>query len=88
VHAVRGELDRAEEQHRRALALHEEIGSRLGQAQTLGNLGLLEERRANVAAARELLGRAAALYKQIGAGDPGPEAVAAALKRLEDAGNP
>lgn len=88
VYADRGDLEKAEEHYKRALAIHEQIGNKLGQARQLGNLGGLEEQRGNLAAARELVSRAAALFEEIGAGGEGPETVAAALKRLDAAGNP
>ena len=55
------------------LAIHQEIGYRLGQANALGNLGLLAEDRGQAGKARSLLNQARALYEAIGAGGEGPE---------------
>jgi tetratricopeptide (TPR) repeat protein len=83
VYARSGELDRADEHHKKALLIDKEIGNRLGQADGLGNLGLVSKRRGETDEARKLLHEAADLYEAIGAGGEGPEIVAGALRELE-----
>jgi tetratricopeptide (TPR) repeat protein len=85
-YADRGDLERAEEHYQQALDIFRRIDNPLGQANQLGNLGLLAEQSGQPEEARRLLTEALALYERVGAGGEGPDAVRAALRRLEEAG--
>ena len=82
---MRRNFKNAEEHYKKALAIHEEIGNKLGQAQGLANLGLIAEQRNEVGIASVLLQQAAQLYEEMGVSGEGPEIIRAALQRLEAA---
>ncbi|RNC82499.1 MAG: DUF4062 domain-containing protein [Phycisphaera sp.] len=63
---TRGNLDAAEDYHKRSLAIEESLGRKEGMASDLGNLGLIEQMRGNLDAAEEYLMRSLAIDKSLG----------------------
>jgi len=77
--ANRDEFETAVEYYNNALAIHEETGYLLGQATNLGNLGVIAAEGGDIDGARQLLRRAAELYKQASERGEAPEIVAASI---------
>jgi tetratricopeptide (TPR) repeat protein len=80
IHLAEGHLDQAVESAREALAIHREIGHRLGEARTLRTLGHASRRSADTAAATAYWQQALALFTDIG--NPEAHACQALLDRL------
>ncbi len=53
--------------YQQALALNEELGSKAGMANNLGNMGIVQYDRHNLVKAKELLEQSMALFREIGA---------------------
>jgi tetratricopeptide (TPR) repeat protein len=66
IYRKRGELDRAEEMHRKALEIHEQLGRREGMAGNYGNLGLVYRIRGELDRAEEILRKALEINQQLG----------------------
>ena len=66
VYAGRGDLEGAEKYHRKALAIDEAIGDRLGQAYQLGNLGNVYAGRGDLEGAEEYHRKALDIFEEIG----------------------
>ena len=83
VHATRGDLDRAEEMYRKALALNESLGRKEGMASLYGNLGNLYLTRGDLDRAEEMYANSLELFRQVGA-KPKIEQVERMLAELRD----
>ena len=66
VYQTRGDLDKAEEMHRKALALNEELGRKEGMANAYGNLGNVYETRGDLHKTEEMYRKALALHEELG----------------------
>ena len=66
IHLTRGELDQAEEMHRKSLAIEVKLGRLEGMASDYGNLGLIYRKRGDTNKAREYWGKALDLFKKVG----------------------
>jgi protein O-GlcNAc transferase len=62
----RGDLNAAEDFHKRSLTLNEAIGRKTGTAHQLGNLGLIAQKRGDLNAAEDFYKRSLALNEAIG----------------------
>jgi tetratricopeptide (TPR) repeat protein len=82
----RGRFDAAEEHYERSLALHRQVGSRVGEAFALGNLGFLAERSGNRERARELFVATEKMYQDMGVGGLAAELIHKAVQRVQAAG--
>ena len=80
---TRGDLDRAEEMMRNALAINEELGRKEGMASGYGNLGNLYETRGDLDRAEELLKQACSIYLTIGAGGKNLHIFEEAIDRIK-----
>jgi tetratricopeptide (TPR) repeat protein len=59
-------LDKAEEMHSKALALHEALGSKEGMAQNYGNLGIVYDTRGDLDKAEKMYRKSLALHEALG----------------------
>ncbi|MCX5636953.1 MAG: tetratricopeptide repeat protein, partial [Planctomycetota bacterium] len=66
LYKTRGQLDEAEEMHKKALEINEKLGQLEGMARDYGNLGLLYEERGDIEKAIEHWEKSRDLYKKIG----------------------
>ena len=66
IYGTRGDLERAEEMHRKALEIDEKLGLLEGMAGDYANLGTVFKNRGDVEQARELWVKARELYERIG----------------------
>jgi len=66
VHLARGDLDKAEEMHRKALVLHEEIDNKEGVADSYGDLGLVSRNRGDLESCCSYWHLSCDLYIEIG----------------------
>lgn len=67
VHFTRGDLDRAEQWHRRALAIDRQLNNEEGIARDLGNLAMVPESRGELDEATRLYHESLAIAERIGA---------------------
>lgn len=67
IHQTRGELDKAEQMHRKSLEINERLGRQEGIANACGNLGLICQTRGEPDEARDLWTKSRDLYVKIGA---------------------
>ena len=77
-----GDLARAQDYHQQALDISREIRDRRQEASQLANLGLLAAHRGRTKEACRLVGEAAAIYEDIGAGGEGRDIVRWTLQEL------
>jgi tetratricopeptide (TPR) repeat protein len=66
LYKTRGELERAEEMHLRALTINEELGHRKGMASDYGNLGILYSIRGELERAEEMYLKSLTIYEELG----------------------
>ena len=66
IYKRRGELDRAEEMHRKALAINEKLGRQEGMAGDYGNLGLIYQQRGELDRAEEMHRKSLAIEEKLG----------------------
>ncbi len=66
IYQTKGDLDKAEEMHKKALEINEKIGHLEGVAGNSANLGLIYEQRGDIGKARECWEKAFELFKRIG----------------------
>ena len=66
VYQTRGDLDAAEDMHKKALGLDEKLGRLEGMAATYSNLGVVYQKRGDLKSARDLWTRSRDLYAKIG----------------------
>ncbi|MGH6887182.1 MAG: tetratricopeptide repeat protein, partial [Geminicoccales bacterium] len=66
IYRMRGELDRAEEMCKKALAINEKLGRQEGMANQYGNLGGIAKDRGDIGRARKLWTQARDLFAKIG----------------------
>ncbi len=85
IYFMRGELDRAEEMHKKALAIDEKLGRQEGMASCYSDLGLTYQIRGELDRAEEMYQKALALFKAVGAA-PQVKQVQALLDSLKEAG--
>jgi len=67
LYRTRGEIDRAEEMHKKSLAIDEKLGRQEGMANHYGNLGNVYKTRGDLDRAEEMYRKAPALFKAVGA---------------------
>jgi tetratricopeptide (TPR) repeat protein len=67
VYGTRGDLDRAEEMHKKSLEIDTKLGRLEGMANQYGNLGIVYETRGDLKTARELWTTARDLFQRLGA---------------------
>lgn len=68
-HATRGDLDQAEQMHRKALEIDKRLGNQEGMAQEYGNIGSILLKRNNKEGARGLWMKARQIYSTMGVRD-------------------
>ena len=66
IYRSQGDLPRAEEHHRRALSMEEELGRKEGMAAQLGNLGLIYQTQGDLPRACQHWQQALTLFKEVG----------------------
>ena len=66
IYRTKGDLDKAEEMHKKALEIDEKIGRLEGQAIRYANLGIVYMQRGDIEKAKEHWEKALELYKKIG----------------------
>ncbi len=66
LYQTRGDLAKAEEMHRKALAIDEQLGSKEGMAADYGNLGILRKTRGDLATAEEMYRKSLAIEQELG----------------------
>ncbi|MFO0835871.1 MAG: tetratricopeptide repeat protein [Phycisphaerales bacterium] len=66
IEKTRGNLDAAEDYHKKSLAIEEKLGRREGMASDYGNLGNIELTRGNLDTAEEYLKKAMAIHEKLG----------------------
>jgi len=66
VYYMRGELNKAEKMHKKALEIDEKIDNLEGVARHSSNLGLVYQKRGDIGKAKEYWEQALGLYKKIG----------------------
>ena len=69
IYLTRGELDRAEEMHKKSLAIEEKLGRLEGMASDYGNLGSVALLRGDLAGAQKLWTKARDLFAKVGMPD-------------------
>ncbi len=67
IYQTRGELDRAEEFHNKALNINEKLGRLEGMASDYGNLGIIYDTRGELDKAEEYWQKSLALFTKVGA---------------------
>jgi len=66
VYKTRGDLKAAEDMHKKALAINEELGRKEGMANAYGNLGIVYNARGDLKAAEGMYKKALAIFTSIG----------------------
>ena len=66
IYRVKGDLDKAEQMHRKSLEIDEKLGRIEGMASDYGNLGVIYEERGDLKKAKENWEKARDLFKKIG----------------------
>ena len=78
IYRTRGELDKAEQMHRRALEIDEKLGLLKGMASDYGNLGLIYRTRGELDKAEQMLRKTLEIFEKLGL----PEGMASAYGNL------